>query len=145
MSPIDLSKLPTLADVQASRVGKPIPKGKSRLQAKTEARPLTRVDEKAFRDTVFKRDKGRCRKCERKVIRTLERVPERAEIHHVHGRVGDLRFEDKCALLLCAQDHELVTGRVNERWSIVPTKTWTNARGEELGDARSLVRFVRIA
>ena len=144
MTPVDLSKLPTMAEVAESRRG-PITKGQSRLEVKTAARPLKVIDEKAFRLKVWERDKHRCVQCGRKVIRTIERIPERGEIHHVHGRVGDLLHEDKCALLLCLQDHERVTGKVNERWIVVPTKTWTNARGEELTDCRAPVRFERVA
>lgn len=121
-----------------------VPKGKSRVELKADAKPLTKVDEKAFKATVWKRDRDRCRCCHRKVLKTLSRVPERGEIHHIHGRGGDLRFEDKAALLLCLRDHERVTGRVSEKWSIVASATFT-VKGQAFTDARQPVKFVRVA
>lgn len=137
-------KLPTLAEVAQQRAGKPIPKAKSRLEVKADAKPLTRVDEKAFRQEVIARDGMRCRMCGKKVIKTLARVPERLEIHHIHGRTGDLRFDSRAALVLDARCHERVTGRVSERWIIVPTKTFTTRQGV-FTDARAKVRFERVA
>src|SRR5688572_26597012 len=103
--------LPTMAEVAAERVGKPIPKGKTRLQETVEARPLVKVTAADFKREVWTRDKNRCRCCGRKVQKILGRVPERGEVHHVHGRTGDLRFESKSALLLCLSCHERVTGK----------------------------------
>ena len=144
MSPIDLSKLPTLADVAESRVGKAIPKGESRLQAKTAARKLTVVDDRQFKAIVWKRDKALCRCCGRKVIKTLARVAERGEVHHCHGRIGVFKFEDRASLLLCLTCHEKVTGRVNERLAIEPTATFL-LDGFTVTDCRQPVRFVRVA
>ncbi len=136
-------KLPTLAEVDASRpVG--LPKGKSRLQEAKAAKPLTVVDERAFRTEVWLRDAGCCRWCGRKVRKDLTRSPQRGEVHHLHGRRGDLRFEAKAAILVCAEDHEKLTGRVNERWITVGSKFWT-LKGQELIDARANVTFERVA
>ncbi len=46
--------LPTLAQVAAARAAKrePLLKGKSRLERQVEAKPLTMVDEKAFKAEV---------------------------------------------------------------------------------------------
>lgn len=140
----EFARLPTVEEVAAARLGKPILKGTSRLQATIAARPLTKVDEKEFKRIVRLRDRHRCRMCGRKVRYVVERVPERGEVHHVHGKVGDLKFEDRCALLLCLEDHERCTGRVNEKYVIVPTKTIV-LRGETCTDARAPVSFVRIA
>ncbi len=137
--------LPTLADMDAALRGKPQPKGASRLQEAKAEKKLAVVDEKAFRAEVWTRDKSRCRKCGRKVVKAITRIPERGEIHHLHGRLGDLRFEAKAALLLCLTDHELVTGKVNERWVTQATKTWTLRNGEVVTDARAKVKFVRAA
>ena len=137
-------RLPTMADMDAQRTGKPITKGKTRLEAKIEERPLTKVDEKAFRASVWHRDRKRCRCCGRKVQQVMGRVPERGEVHHIHGRGGDLRFEPITAILLCLRDHERVTGRVAEKWAIQPTKTVT-IRGQVYTDARHPVTFVRTA
>lgn len=136
-------KLPTLAEVAAARKG-PLPKQKSRLEVKAEAKPLTRVDEQAFRSEVIKRDGMRCRMCGKNVVKTLARVPERLEIHHIHGRTGDLRFDSRAALVLDAKCHEKVTGRVAEKWIITATKTFTTRQGT-FTDARAKVGFERVA
>ena len=140
-----LDSLVSLAD----RRGGPQPKGKSRLEATVEQRPLTKVDEKAFKAEIWKRDQGHCRCCLRKVIKTISRVPERGEIHHLHGRVGHLLFEARAAVLTCLSCHEKLTGRVNERWTLEPiTKgVWwfcATSDGHRLIDARKPLRFVRV-
>jgi hypothetical protein len=136
-----LAKLPTVADEAAKRVGKAIPKGKTRLQETIEARPLTKIDEKEFRRQVWFRDKNRCRCCERKVEKVLGRVPERGEVNHIHGRTGDLRFEVRAAILMCLKCHERFTGKVNEhRLTIIASQTFTTRQGT-FTDATFPVQF----
>lgn len=143
-SPI-LSALPDAEDVAAARVGQPIDKGKTRLELKVEARPLTKVDEKTFKADVWKRDGKRCRCCGRKVIKCLDRVPERGEVNHIHGRAGDLRFEVRAAILMCLKCHERFTGRVNaHRLQIIASQTFTIRQGT-FTDATFPVQFKRIA
>lgn len=133
--------LPTLADVAAARVGKPLPKGKTRLQTAMDAKPLTKVDEQQFKAEVWRRDRSHCRCCGRKVQKTLGRVPARGEVHHLHGRTGDLRFESRAAVLLCLRCHERVTGRVNQhRVVVVASRTFTTGQGT-FTDARYPVTF----
>lgn len=136
--------MPTLAEVAASRKGKPIPKGASRLQLTVAAKNLTVVDDRTFKREVRERDRHQCRKCGRKVVQCVARIPERGEVHHVHGRRGDLRFETRAALLLCLSCHEQVTGRVNERWIILASKTFTIRQGE-FTNASYPVSFERVA
>lgn len=125
-----LADLPTLADMDALRAGKPILKGKTRLEETIERRPLTKVDEKAFKASVWHRDRKRCRCCGRKVEKLMGRVPERGEVHHIHGRTGDLRFDVRAAVLSCLQCHERLTGKVNtHRLRIVASKTFTTRQG----------------
>jgi hypothetical protein len=139
------SHLPTLAEMAATRYGKAIPKGKSRLEVRIDQKPLTVVDERAFKAEVWTRDQGRCRCCKRKVVKgLLKRVPERGEVNHIHGRVGDLRFDARAALLLCLLCHEKVTGRVNEKIVIVPSKTF-RLHDTDYADARAPVTFKRVA
>ncbi len=140
-------KLPTMAEMDAERRGKPLLKGQSRLERAVEDETLTVVDAKAFKSEVRARDRYHCRKCLRAVTVLVSRVPERAEVHHIHGRHGDLRFDSRCALLLCLRCHEQVTGRVNERWIIIATVTLTipSLPGRELTDARYPVQFERVA
>ncbi len=122
--------LPTCREVAASRVGRSFPKGKTRIEAFVDERPILKLNERTFKIAVWNRDKYCCRCCARKVIKTVARVPERGEIHHVHGRVGALRFEVRAALLCCLSCHERVTGRVNQhRLIIVPSATFTIEQG----------------
>lgn len=134
-----LANLPTMDETAAARRG-PIRKGPSRLETKMEERPLVLIDERAFRTAVRERDRHHCRCCGRRVRYTLTLCPERGEIHHIHGKRGDLRFEERAALLLCCQCHQRVTGRVNDRLLIVATKTF-RLSGEEYTDARAIVHF----
>lgn len=137
--------LPTMAEVAAARVGKPILKGKTRLEATIEERPLTKIDEKEFRRQVWKRDLNRCRCCGRKVEKVMGRVPERGEVNHIHGRTGDLRFEVRAAILMCLKCHERFTGRVNEhRLTIIASKTFTIRQGT-FTDATFPVKFKAVA
>lgn len=118
--------LPTLN----GQPGKACPKGKTRLEVVVEERPLKKVDEKAFKAEVWRRDKNRCRCCGRKVQKVLGRVPERGEVNHIHGRTGDLRFEVRAAILMCLQCHERFTGRVNtHRLVIIAQRTFTIRQG----------------
>jgi 5-methylcytosine-specific restriction endonuclease McrA len=122
---MSLSNLPTLAEVERSRRGKALAKGPTRLERAMDARKFTKADEQKFRDTVWHRDKGQCRCCGRKVLKMMGRVENRGEVHHIHGRLGDLRCEPRAALLLCLACHERVTGRVNEsRVKLIGTKTF---------------------
>ena len=98
-----------------------------------------------FRKAVWQRDGYECRWCGCPVQRSLGRTAERGEVHHIHGRLGILRWEVKAALLLCCECHEKVTGRVNERWRIVGDKTFTAADGHKYTDATHGVTFERIA
>lgn len=137
--------IPTMAEVAAMREGKPIDKGKTRLEAKIDARPLTKVDEKAFRASVWHRDRKRCRCCGRKVQQVLGRVPERGEVNHIHGRTGDLRFEVRAAILMCLKCHERFTGKVNaHRLQIIASKTFTIRQGT-FTDATYTVYFKELA
>lgn len=138
-------ELPTPEEMYLERLGKPISKGKTRLEIKIEAKPLTKVDEKDFKAEVWKRDGKRCRCCLRKVIKSIERVPNRGEVNHIHGRTGDLRFEVRSAILMCLQCHERFTGRVNKhRLQIIASKTFTIRQGT-FTDATYPVTFKEVA
>lgn len=117
-------------EVAKAREGKPIAKGPTRLEKVEEARKLTTIDEKEFKRQVRARDKDRCRCCGRKVLYVLDRVPERGEVNHIHGRRGDLRFEVRAAILMCLKCHERFTGKVNaHRLQIIASKTFTIRQG----------------
>ena len=136
--------LPTLAEMDAERRGKPIPKGASRLQDTQAQKKLDVIDERKFKTDVWTRDKGRCRQCGRKVVKGLARIPERGEVHHLHGREGDLRFESRCAMLACLSCHEKLTGKVNEKWIVVGTTFWM-LHGQKVISANAKLKFERVA
>lgn len=144
---LDLSSLgiPTLAEVEEMRRGKAIEKGPTRLQKTSEARPLTKIDEREFKRQVRERDEHHCRCCGRAVLYVLSRVPERGEVNHIHGRTGDLRFEVRAAILMCLTCHERFTGKVNaHRLLIIASKTFTTRQGT-FTDATYSVRFEEAA
>lgn len=61
----------------------------------------------AFRRAVWARDEGICRSCGRKVIHTIDAVPNRGEVHHRRGRnvAPEDRYNVKKAVLLCLLCH----------------------------------------
>ena len=126
MGVLDGLNLPNLNQQQ----GRAVPKGRTRLEVKMDAKPLTKIDETQFKTAVWTRDRKRCRCCGRKVAKSIERIPERGEVHHCHGRTGDLRFEPRAAILTCLKCHERLTGKVNaHRLTATPSKTFTIRQG----------------
>lgn len=134
----------TMAEVEKMRRGAPILKGKTRLEKTIEERPLTKVDDKAFKASVWHRDRNRCRCCGRKVLKIMGRVPERGDVHHCHGRTGDLRFEVRAAILTCLQCHEKLTGKVAFKLQAIPSKTFTIPQGT-FTDATFPIAFKSVA
>lgn len=129
----------------------PCPKPSSRLQARKAEDKVSVVDEKAFKLEVWTRDSHQCRKCERHVVKGVGRFPIRGEVHHIHGRAGDLRYDSRAALLLCLECHEQVTGRVAEKWIVEPKPRVggffvanTKHGKQECIDARKPVQFVKV-
>lgn len=129
----------------------PVPKPSSRLQDRKADTKIAVVDEKAFKSEVWDRDRHACRKCHCHCVKGLGRVPNRGEVHHIHGRKGELRWDARAALLLCLECHELVTGRVAEKWIIEPKPRTggffvanTKHGKQECIDARKPVQFVKI-
>lgn len=135
-------KVPSLNEAIQTR--RPVAKGPSRLERKVAAKPLKTVTDAQFKKAVRERDKMRCKRCGRKVKITMERDPLRAEVHHLHGRLGVLRHEDRCAILVCGSCHEKLSGRVNERYIVVGTK-FIEIEGQQRIDARAKVVFQRVA
>lgn len=140
-----VTRLPTLADVQASYRGKPILKGKSRLEQTVEDTKSEVKQERAWKKAIWTRDGGQCRWCKRKVRKCLELVPDRGECHHVVPRENRItRWNPRAALLLCATCHQRVTGKVNERFLLVAKKTFT-IDAVSYPDMNQPVTFKRIA
>lgn len=146
-----LRNVMTWDEVQAMRRAerfKGTPKGKTRLEQTVADTKQATVDDQSFRADVFKLDKGQCRCCGRKVQRTLGRVPKRAEVHHVHGRRGALRYEVRAALLLCLTCHERCTGKVADKLVIVASVTFTltmKSGVETFTNTRHPVSFRKVA
>ena len=138
---VSLASLPTLAEMNAKP--RPCPKDQTRLEAKQAEAKDDRKAEARFLSIVRTRDKMRCRCCARKVVVTLTLCPERAEVHHLHGRLGSFRFDDRFALLLCCACHERVTGKVNDRLFIVQKAKdmFAGPEGRSLIDGRRPVMF----
>lgn len=109
--------LPTLAEMHAKP--RPQPKGQTRLEEKTAKTKDEAKQRDAFRAAVIARDGKKCRHCRRKVVESIALVANRLEVHHLHGRIGALRFDARCALVLCAGCHQRVTGKVNDRLHVV--------------------------
>ena len=78
-----MARLPVLNQQQA----RPVPKGPSRLQLKVQAGKDEVNAEAKWKKAVRKRDGMHCRWCKRKVAVSIALVPERAEVHHLCGRV----------------------------------------------------------
>jgi 5-methylcytosine-specific restriction endonuclease McrA len=101
-----LSALQTLAEIQAQPHD--LQKRASKLEDREAARKENSRKEVAFRKAVIARDGGKCRLCGIVVKRTLELVPNRAEVHHLRGRnvAPADRYNVSAALLLCRRCHD---------------------------------------
>lgn len=135
----------TLAEVEADRAGKPLLKGKSRSQLKAERDKVDENAEEHWKREVRTRDEYHCRWCRRRVVVTIELVPERAECHHLVSRtVVAVRWDVRNGILLCLACHERVTGVANEKFLIVASATYV-VEDIEYPDMRQPVEFKRIA
>jgi hypothetical protein len=116
-------KLPTLAEMDAQLRGKPQLKGASRVEMKDDDRAIDKEKLDKFKQVVWLRDKGRCRKCGVKVLKTLTLTAKRGEVNHVAGRSDRaVRYDPRNGILLCNSPcHEQVTGAVNVKVVIVGT------------------------
>ena len=91
----------------------PQPKGAPRKTLKARKGRADVAQLKVLHDAVWTRDGGRCRRCHCAVYRTPEAHPRRGEVHHLHGRRSlALRWESRCALLICWTCHQRITGTV---------------------------------
>jgi hypothetical protein len=134
--------LPTLAELRAKPV--PCPKGESRLQVKAQAIKDESKEERGWKREIWTRDGGKCRWCKRKVVKTLELLPNRGECHHLEPRENRVtRWDRRNGLLTCCSCHERLTGKVNERHVLIPTKFFV-VDGVSYGNADYAVRFKRV-
>lgn len=124
--------LPTLAD--RGRCAEPKPSRLDRLDDRIDKKRDHERNAAKFRSGVIKRDGHVCRCCGCKVIRTMELVANRLEVHHIYGRGAAFRFLVRCALVLCFRCHERVTGTVNDKLKLVGTE-FTTVDGRRCIDA----------
>ena len=107
---MSLSDLPCLSDMQRARYATQKRDIPTRLDVKTSRIENDAKAEAAFRKAVWLRDKGLCRKCGRKVSKSLAVSPTRGEVHHLEGRANRaLRYLPWNGVLLCAIHHQAVT------------------------------------
>ena len=86
---------------------KPQPKPRPRIVDRIAVRKERERKAQDFRVAIWLRDQGRCQVCYRKVIHTLELVPNAGHVHHRRGRnvaPGD-RYVVHEAVLLCRRCH----------------------------------------
>lgn len=139
---VRIADLPTLE----TRPRPDLSKGKSRMQVDMAKKPDEKRLEKEFRHEVRKRDDDHCRCCKRETLVTMERCPEQAQVHHIHGRLGRFRYAVEHALLLCRECHEKVTGAVNVRVFLFQKASCQIQIGTEwFIDARKPVQFKEAA
>ena len=99
----------------------------------------------AWRKAVAKRDGDKCRWCRRKVVETLERVPEQAQTHHATPREHrPTRYDVRNGIRLCGTCHDRITGTVGEKAVIVAGKTF-EIDGRAYPDMSGPVNFKVIA
>lgn len=125
----------------------PQPKPASRVQMRAQRTREDRAGLDRWRLDVFTRDRFRCRKCGCRVQMTVAAIPTRAEAHHLARRaIRDVRHDVRNGLTLCRICHELVTGKVAERWRAIGTRFFvTSLQSPKYIDATYLVRFERVA
>lgn len=100
-----LARLSTLADSSQRAYQK------WEMDGRVAEKKVELVDEKKLEEAclkiVWKRDKHRCRVCDCHVIRSLARVPNRGEGHHLAGRADyAVKFDPRNRVLVCALCHE---------------------------------------
>lgn len=139
-----LDSLPTMAEVNAVRRARPKGSEPSRLQVKAAKQKDEAKDEARWKRDVWKRDGGACRWCGRVVARCLDLRPDRGEVHHVSGRVvAAIRWDRRNGLLLCASDHERITGKVAEKF-LIHSKHVFSVDGVQFINADKPVRYQRV-
>lgn len=136
--------LPTLNARNQERYATPKGAEPSRLQVKAAKVKDESKDERRWKAEVWARDQGKCRWCGRAVRKCLALANDRGECHHVSGRVvAAIRWDRRNGLLLCASDHERLTGKVAEKFLIHSTHTFTVDDIKYINADRSL-HFKRI-
>lgn len=134
-----LSDLPYLTERRPMAVPKP----KTRAEMKDAA---NKADENAlniWRVRIFQRDGGKCRCCGRKVKKTLENIPLRAEAHHLVSRKDHaLRYDVRNGILLCQVPchHGVTIGKIG---IAQPARLMFSFEGKSYIDGSEPVEWIR--
>lgn len=138
---LDALDLPSLN----GQPGRPVPKGKTRLEESMQADADEESNGETWRTAVYVRDKYRCRCCGCKVKRSIGREASRATPHHIKRRDNlETRFDRRNGLTLCLWCHERVTGKVNDRLDVIGT-VYFDIDGRSYIDGDHKVTFAKVA
>lgn len=140
---VSLDSLPTVAEMRARP--RPCPKPSARVVAKAAKDKST---DKAWEDCkaeVWKRDHGKCRSCGRVVVKTIELVPQRGEVHHITRRVKAkalLTDQRNCVLVCLHPCHEQLT---HHETDVIGTarQVFTGPDGKTYLDASYPLKFIK--
>ena len=138
---VRIADLPTLA----TRPKPNLAKGASRVEVK--AAKDTNCDKawEACKSIVWKRDHGKCRACGRVVVKTIELVPQRGEVHHIVRRTKAkalLTDPRNCVLVCLHPCHERLT---HHELAIIGTakQVFTGEDGRTYLDASYPLTFIK--
>jgi 5-methylcytosine-specific restriction endonuclease McrA len=116
----------------------PLPKRKGPSKAQLLAEKWAK--EKAMRDQVWERDKGRCRACGAVLSRDIDApAARRGEVAHLRPRnvMPEWKLDELRAILMSASHHALSDARGGYRLKLTDPET-----GEPATDASKPIRFV---
>ena len=108
---MSVADLPTLAEVQAERAGRPNWKPTTtRAEEKQTSDRADAVKLARWADQVRYRDRERCRVCGVKTVRTIALDPKRGEAHHIVSRTNPVtRYDVRNGLHVCLRHHQQLT------------------------------------
>jgi hypothetical protein len=105
-----LADLQTLGDLQRTRRAVPKHALPTRLDTKAAADQDDAQQLEAFRRAVVHRDRGRCRVCGCRTVKTLALDPKRREVHHICSRTNPVtRYDPRNGITVCHRDHRRLT------------------------------------
>lgn len=140
--PTNFPNLPTMAEVNALRHATSKAAMTSRTADRKADDKQARKHEATFIEAVRRLDKWTCRCCRRKVVKTIEHVWNRAEVHHLERRATlDTRYDVRNGVLLCLEDHERVTGTIGKSKLVIVPSRFFVLNGKRYGDARKRLHF----
>lgn len=129
---MSLADLPTLAEVQAERAGRPNWKPSTRLEDRVEANTRDAQQLEQWRCRVRFRDRERCRVCGVRTVRTRALDPKRGEAHHIVSRTNPVtRYDVRNGVHVCLACHQqfkkhrlFVTGTPGQRFTAGKHSYW---------------------